>query len=108
MTKISVYNIENIKKAARIIRQGGLVAFPTETVYGLGANVYDSKAVASIFAAKQRPHFDPLISHIAEVDFLREYAATDERVFALAKHFWHSQFLCALGLCAVCFLSHSL
>ena len=88
MTKISVYNIENIKKAARIIRQGGLVAFPTETVYGLGANVYDSKAVASIFAAKQRPHFDPLISHIADIDFLKEYAATDERVLALAKKFW--------------------
>lgn len=79
---------ENIKKAAQVILDGGLVAFPTETVYGLGANVYNAKAVANIFAAKQRPHFDPLISHIAEVDFLRKYAATDERVFALAKRFW--------------------
>lgn len=78
----------NIIKAAGIIKSGGLVAFPTETVYGLGANVYDANAVSKIFAAKQRPKFDPLISHIADVDILRTYAATDERVFALAKHFW--------------------
>ncbi len=79
---------KNIEKAAEIIKSGGLVAFPTETVYGLGANVYDAKAVADIFAAKERPHFDPLISHIAEVDFLKTYAQTDSRVFALAERFW--------------------
>ena len=88
MSGIYEYNATNIRKAAQIIQSGGLVAFPTETVYGLGANVYDSKAVSSIFAAKQRPHFDPLISHIAEIDFLKEYAATDERILALAKNFW--------------------
>ncbi len=64
------------------------MAFPTETVYGLGANVYDPNAVASIFAAKGRPKFNPLISHIAEIDFLKEYAVTDSRVLALAAHFW--------------------
>lgn len=79
---------ENIEKAANTIKSGGLVSFPTETVYGLGANVYDSKAVANIFAVKERPNFDPLISHIAEIDFLKKYAKTDERVFALAKRFW--------------------
>jgi L-threonylcarbamoyladenylate synthase len=88
MNNIFENNPDNILKAAAVIKNGGLVAFPTETVYGLGANVYNAQAVASIFAAKQRPHFDPLISHIAEVDFLKEYAATDERVFALAKRFW--------------------
>ena len=88
MSNIYINNQENIERAAKIIKTGGLVAFPTETVYGLGANVYNAQAVANIFAAKQRPHFDPLISHIAEIDFLKEYAATDERVFALAKHFW--------------------
>lgn len=88
MNNIFAGTDENITKAAEIIKNGGLVAFPTETVYGLGANVYNAAAVAGIFAAKQRPHFDPLISHIAEVDFLHEYAATDERVFALAKRFW--------------------
>lgn len=79
---------ENINKAAKTIKNGGLVAMPTETVYGLGANVYDAQAVASIFEAKQRPFFDPLISHIAEADFLKTYAQTDERVMALAKKFW--------------------
>ena len=88
MSNIYENTPQNIAKAAEIIKKGGLVAFPTETVYGLGANVYDAKAVANIFAAKERPHFDPLISHIAEVDFLKTYAQTDERVFALAKRFW--------------------
>lgn len=88
MNNIYTNTKENINRAAEIIKTGGLVAFPTETVYGLGANVYNAQAVANIFAAKQRPHFDPLISHIAEIDFLKEYAATDERVFALAKRFW--------------------
>lgn len=87
MNNIYKNNPDNIRKAAQIILNGGLVAFPTETVYGLGANVYNAKAVASIFEAKGRPSFNPLISHIAEIDFLKEYALTDERVFALAKQF---------------------
>ncbi|MBQ7659782.1 MAG: threonylcarbamoyl-AMP synthase [Alphaproteobacteria bacterium] len=88
MSTIFKANDENILKAAEQIKAGGLVAFPTETVYGLGANVYDSKAVAAIFEAKGRPRFNPLISHIAEIDFLKEYVQTDERVMALAKKFW--------------------
>lgn len=79
---------ENISYAASVIKSGGLVAFPTETVYGLGADVYNAKAVASIFAAKGRPAFNPLISHIAEEDFLKEYASVDSRVLALAEKFW--------------------
>ncbi len=88
MTGIYKNTPENIKQAAETIKNGGLVAFPTDTVYGLGANVYNPQAVANIFAAKGRPSFDPLISHLAEIDFLPEYAVTDERVMALAKHFW--------------------
>ncbi|MDD4556835.1 MAG: L-threonylcarbamoyladenylate synthase [Alphaproteobacteria bacterium] len=79
---------ENITKAAELLRSSGVVAMPTETVYGLAANVYDSKAVANIFAIKGRPTFNPLISHIAEVDFLKEYAAVDSRVLELAKKYW--------------------
>ena len=56
----------NLERAALAVKSGGLVAMPTETVYGLGANVYIAAAVAKIFEAKQRPFFDPLISHIAE------------------------------------------
>lgn len=88
MSNIYQNNKENIIKAAEVIKSGGLVAFPTETVYGLGANVYNPQAVSKIFSAKQRPKFDPLISHIADIDILPTYAATDERVFALAKRFW--------------------
>jgi len=56
-----------IEKAARIIQEGGLVAFPTETVYGLGADALNPMAVARVFEVKQRPHFDPLIVHVADL-----------------------------------------
>jgi len=80
---------ENIKKAARIIMKGGLVAFPTETVYGLGGNALDSKAVASIFEAKKRPSFDPLITHIADLEMLSDIAdIKDQRIYDLAEAFW--------------------
>ena len=55
----------DISAAARILREGGLVALPTETVYGLAADATNDKAVAKIFAAKGRPQFNPLISHLA-------------------------------------------
>ncbi len=57
-----------ILQAARIIQKGGIVAFPTETVYGLGANVFNPLAVARIFEVKRRPYFDPLIVHVANPD----------------------------------------
>ncbi len=53
--------------ASKLIKEGKLVAFPTETVYGLGANGFDAKAVARIFEAKKRPSFDPLILHITSI-----------------------------------------
>jgi L-threonylcarbamoyladenylate synthase len=56
----------DLEHAAEILRRGGTVAFPTETVYGLGANALDALAVAKIFAAKQRPAWDPLIVHLAD------------------------------------------
>lgn len=89
-------NNGNIQRAAEIIKNGGLVAFPTETVYGLGANVYNAKAVASIFEAKGRPAFNPLISHIADIDFLEEYVEVDSRAISLAKHFWPGPFTMVL------------
>lgn len=88
MNNIYTPTAKNIARAADTIKQGGLVSFPTDTVYGLGANVYNAQAVANIFKAKERPLFDPLISHIADIDFLSEYAVTDDRAIALAKHFW--------------------
>ena len=65
-------NMEAIRKAGEILKKGGLVAFPTETVYGLGGNALDPKASQKIYAAKGRPSDNPLIVHIAEMDRLYE------------------------------------
>ncbi len=82
-------NKDQIKKAAQIIRNGGLVAFPTETVYGLGANALNPLAVAKIFEKKERPRFDPLIVHIASVNDLSILTSQfSEIVRELAQKFW--------------------
>ena len=65
-TELLTVNDENIKKAGRIIADGGLVAFPTETVYGLGANALNDEAVKNIYKAKGRPSDNPLIVHVAD------------------------------------------
>lgn len=81
--------LSKLEIAAKYIREGKLVAFPTETVYGLGANAYDPLAVAKIFEIKERPSFDPLIIHIANLDQLEKLVlSTDERVYKLAEKFW--------------------
>lgn len=78
-----------IEIAAKHIQEGRLVAFPTETVYGLGANALDPFAVARIFELKERPSFDPLIVHIADLGELETLALNpDERVYRLAERFW--------------------
>ena len=75
--------------AAGIIRRGGLVAIPTETVYGLGANGLDEAAVASIFAAKGRPQDNPLILHVAEPKEMEKFChSIPESAYALADKFW--------------------
>ena len=66
LTKTAIADAKGVAEAARILKQGGLVAFPTETVYGLGADATNGEAVAAIFAAKGRPLFNPLIVHVAE------------------------------------------
>src|SRR5438874_5501669 len=78
-----------IRRAAEVIRAGGLVAFPTETVYGLGANALDAAAVARIFAAKGRPATNPVIVHVADADQVRDVAAAwPEAAAKLAAKFW--------------------
>jgi L-threonylcarbamoyladenylate synthase len=80
---------EEIEKAATILRAGGLVAFPTETVYGLGADASNSAAVRKIFAAKGRPQDHPLIVHVADVSELKHWAAEVPRsAWLLAEKFW--------------------
>lgn len=80
---------QDIEEAARILREGGLVAFPTETVYGLGANGLDAAAVKKIFAAKGRPQDNPLILHIPSADWLERYCEdVPEIAYRLAERCW--------------------
>ena len=82
-------DINIIRKCADIIRHGGTVAFPTETVYGLGANALDAEAVKKIFIAKGRPGDNPLILHISKTDDIEKYAVDfNEKARMLAKIFW--------------------
>ncbi len=82
----------DLERAAGILKRGGLVAFPTETVYGLGANALSAAAVRRIFEAKGRPGWDPLIVHMADVRQVPEFAVLSEplgrRVGLLAEAFW--------------------
>ena len=78
-----------LARAADVLRAGGLVAFPTETVYGLGANALDAAAVARIFAAKGRPSFNPVIVHVPDADAARALVLDWPRTAALlAERFW--------------------
>ncbi|MDR2941487.1 MAG: threonylcarbamoyl-AMP synthase [Treponema sp.] len=86
---------DSLTQAAQILRNGGLVAFPTETVYGLGADAYNSAAIAKVFEVKERPRFDPLIIHISNVKTLEETADlsllredTRRKLFLLAENLW--------------------
>lgn len=78
-----------IEDAAKVLRCGGVVAFPTETVYGLGANALDAAAVAKLFEVKGRPRFDPIIVHVATVQAARELVACwPDEAQRLAEAFW--------------------
>ena len=81
-------NDNGVTKAAMHLLDGGLVAFPTETVYGLGADARDDRAVARIFAAKNRPSFNPLIVHVLDFDAAEHFGILDKRARRLADLFW--------------------
>lgn len=91
--KTRVFHPENgedeIKEAARILRRGGLLGIPTETVYGLGANALDEEAVGHIFQAKGRPQDNPLILHVPDAGWLERYCReVPEVAYLLAEKFW--------------------
>ena len=77
-----------VAAAARVLAEGGLVAFPTETVYGLGADAANPAAVARIYQAKGRPAFNPLIAHVGDIAAARQIARFDAPAMALAEAFW--------------------
>ena len=74
--------------ASDILKAGGLVAFPTETVYGLGGDARNGTAVAGIYTAKGRPHFNPLIVHVADLEMAKQFATFDALALDLANAFW--------------------
>jgi L-threonylcarbamoyladenylate synthase len=86
--KVMTADAEGIAAAARILRGGGLVAFPTETVYGLAADATSDAAVARIYGAKARPNFNPLIAHVTSLDAAREQGIFSTDALRLARAFW--------------------
>ncbi len=79
---------DGLERAAALLRQGALVAFPTETVYGLGADATNARAVARIFAVKGRPEFNPLIVHLGALSQVQALVHWNDRAEALAEAFW--------------------
>jgi L-threonylcarbamoyladenylate synthase len=94
-----------IAAAARIIRDGGLVAFPTETVYGLGADATSGRAVAGIYVAKGRPRFNPLIAHVVDLAAAREQGVFSGDAEKLAQAFWPGPLTLVVPKAATCTVS---
>jgi L-threonylcarbamoyladenylate synthase len=106
-TKTPVYRADAgaVRRAAKVLREGGLVAFPTETVYGLGANAQNGRAVADIFAAKERPRFNPLIVHVQSLDQAAAYVTFNPIARKLAAVFWPGALTLVLARSRGCSLS---
>ncbi len=97
-----------IAEAADLLRRGGLVAFPTETVYGLGADATNAAAVAGIYAAKGRPRFNPLIAHVPDLAAARRHGMLDGAALRLARRFWPGPLTLVVPRapgCAICDLA---
>ncbi len=88
MTEIIIPDNKGILKAVELLNASEIVAFPTETVYGLGADIYNDGAIAKIFAAKQRPEFNPLISHVSSMEMVQDIAEINPKMRELAEIFW--------------------
>lgn len=95
-TKILTADARSIAAAAATLRAGELVSFPTETVYGLGADAANDRAVAAIYAAKGRPQFNPLIVHVADIQAVSAIAVLDGVARRLAEAFWPGPFTLVL------------
>ena len=87
-TRMMKAKAHSIEAAARCLTAGGLVAFPTETVYGLGADAGNGEAIARLYAAKGRPSFNPLIAHVADAEAARRIGRFDDAADRLAAAFW--------------------
>jgi L-threonylcarbamoyladenylate synthase len=101
-TRVLGIDAAAIKAAARCLAAGGLVAFPTETVYGLGADATDGHAVARLYEAKGRPAFNPLIAHVTDIAAARTLARFDADAARLAEKFWPGPLTLVLPKAAGC------
>jgi L-threonylcarbamoyladenylate synthase len=87
-TRLAKADAASVAEAARVLAAGGLVAFPTETVYGLGADATNGRAVARLYDAKGRPAFNPLIAHVVDLKAAQALARFNAKAARLAKAFW--------------------
>ena len=94
-----------LEQAAATLRGGGLVAFPTETVYGLGADATNAQAVAGIYAAKERPSFNPLIAHVDSFESARVQGIFDDTATHLAQSFWPGPLTLVVPVSPTCTIS---
>ena len=101
-TQILPASAAAVAEAARCLKAGGLVAFPTETVYGLGADASQAQAVARIYEAKGRPSFNPLIAHVADIKAAQDIARFDATALRLAEAFWPGPLTLVLPRTAQC------
>jgi L-threonylcarbamoyladenylate synthase len=105
MTRLAEVSPEAIVAAAACLRAGGLVAMPTETVYGLAADATSDAAVMAIYAAKERPAINPLIAHVLHIDRAREHAIFGPEAEALARAFWPGPLTLVLPVASTCRIS---
>ncbi len=101
-TRVLKADAASVAEAARVLAAGGLVAFPTETVYGLGADATDGRAVARLYAAKGRPAFNPLIAHVVDLKAAQALARFNPKAARLAKAFWPGPLTLVLPKSAKC------
>jgi L-threonylcarbamoyladenylate synthase len=102
VTRVAKADAASVADAARVLAAGGLVAFPTETVYGLGADATDGRAVARLYQAKGRPAFNPLIAHVADHNAAQALARFDADATRLAAAFWPGPLTLVLAKAARC------
>jgi L-threonylcarbamoyladenylate synthase len=102
VTRVSRADASAVGDAARCLKAGGLVAFPTETVYGLGADATDGRAIARLYEAKGRPAFNPLIAHVADLRAARALARFEAEAEKLAEAFWPGPLTLVLPKIAGC------
>jgi L-threonylcarbamoyladenylate synthase len=102
VTRVARASVGAVKDARSVLAAGGLVAFPTETVYGLGADATNDKAVAKLYAVKERPSFNPLIAHVVDLAAAQRLAVFNETALQLARAFWPGPLTLVLPKAAHC------